>query len=362
MDARRWSGPVTPGIGPRHRAALLAVASAASLAVVLAGCGHGGRLKLTAGPKPPAALPVRLALVGSVALRWDEPSALLSFVRAQDVASAIAERGQLAVLGPGQLGPGADGAAEELDTADLHRVALRQGLKLEELLVFKPWAERRVARSAARLTDAKGKAAGSAAAAEVTLVAHLEVLHPATHALLVEVQVEGQGDPLAEHSPLDAQPELAALLREATQTALEQLGPLLRLPEPLDLGLATAPGAGPAMAFAGRTQRSLREVLHGQDELAQDLAVENALALWAADLEGLESRSLRRAPVSLLVREASGRAAEAGLRAGDLILGINGLPASRPYDLLTALRLTAAPLKLSVRRGPAALSLTLGAR
>jgi hypothetical protein len=352
---------VTPRTEPRPLAAALA-ATLAALALALAGCGHGGRLKFTKGLQPRAPLAVRLALVGPVALRWDEPSALLSYVRAQEVAGAIAERGQLAVLGPGQLGPGQGGAAQELDTADLHRVALRQGLKLEEVLLFKPWAERRVAQSAARLTDAKGKAAGSAAAAEVTLVAHLEVSHPATHALLVEVQVEGQGDPLAEHSPLDAHPELAALLREATQAALEQLGPALRLPEKLDLGLVAAPGAGPAMSFASRTQRALREVLHGQDELAQDLAVENALALWAPDLEAVESRALRRAPVSLLVREASGRAAEAGLRRGDLILGINGAPASRSYDLLTALRLAGAPLKLTVRRGAEDLTLTLAAK
>ena len=249
------------------------------VAGLAAACSHGPRLRVTAGPAPAEKLPLKLALVGPVGLRWDEPSALLAFARAQDVAGALAASGQLAVLGPGQLGPGPDGAAQDLESADLSRVALKRGLRLDEVVVARAWAERRVASSAARLTDAQGKPVGAALAAEVALVAHLELYHPATHTLLVEVIAEGPGDPAAEHPALDAHPELGPLLAAATHRALEALERSLRLPLALDLGLSLVPGPGPAISFQARGLRSLREATRAQDELAQDLALENALKL-----------------------------------------------------------------------------------
>ena len=332
----------------------------ASLLVALAAaCSHGPRLRVTAGPALKAKLPVRLALVGPVALRWDEPSALLSFARAQDVAGALAAGGKLAVLGPGQLGAGPDGAAQELESADLSRVAMRRGLRLDELLVARAWAERRVASSAARLTDAQGKPVGAAAAAEVTLVAHVELFYPATHTLLVEVVTEGPGDPAAEHPALDAQPELGPLLAAATRRGLEELERGLQLPAPLDLGLSLVPGPGPALSFSTRGLRSLREEVRTQDELAQDLAVENALAVLAPGLGDDEARLLRRAQVSLLVREVSGRAEAAGLRPGDVITAADGRPVQQAHDLATAALLGKLPLQLSVQRAGTAVVIEL---
>jgi PDZ domain len=334
--------------------------AAALAALALCACSPKARLQLHAGPRPSAPLPVKVALVGPVSLRWEEPTALLAFVRAQDVGMAIAARGQMGVVGPGQLGLGPNGAPQELEQADLYRVALKLGLKPEELLVVKPWAERRVAQSAAHLTNREGKAAGQALAAEVVLVAHVEVSHFATHAQLVEVAVEGQSDPFADHSPLDAQPELAALLVQATSAALDQLLPALQPLPKVELGLSLVPGPGPALSYGPRPQRSLREGMQALDELQQDVTIDQAVALWAGDLGEAEQRALRRAPVGLLVREAKGAAAAAGLQPGDVLAQVNGAPASRPWDLLTASRLAPAkPLQLTVRRGAGDLSVAL---
>ena len=332
------------------------------LALIAAGaaaCSHGARLRVTTGVKVTRPLGVRLALVGPVLLRWEEPSALLAFARAQDIVNELTGSGQLAVFGPGQLGPGPDGAPQELEGADLARVALRRGLRLDQLVFVRAWAERRLSSSAAKLTDAQGKHAGAASAAEVTLVAHLEISHPATHSLLVEVAAEGTGDPAAEHPVLDSHPELGPLLVAATRAALHALEGSLQLPPPLDLGLSLAPGPGPALNYRTRGLRSLREIVQGQDELAQDLAALNVLAVVAPGLGDGEARLLRRSPEALLVRDARGRAEEAGLRPGDLITAVGGAPAQQVQDPLTAALLGKLPLQLAVRRADTALTLEI---
>ena len=245
----------------------------------LSGCAHGVVVHAHRGPQPQRTS-VRLALVSPVELRWDEPSSLLAYLRTLDVEEALCWRGALATLGPGELAA-LPGQSESPGEGDVSRVALKTGVPVGQILLVRTSAERREQRSAVNLDDAKGRAAGSARDALVTLVARVELSIPALHLLLAEASAEEELEPSIDHPMLDAQPELGPLLRRAVDAAVAEIGGDLQLPAALDLGLQTMPAPAPALTFALPKGRTFPQSIGSQDALEQEVSRDAALDLLA---------------------------------------------------------------------------------
>ena len=308
----------------------------------------------------------KLVLVAPVELRWEEPSSLLAYARSLDVEEAVCRGARLATLGAGELLQNLSGEASPNEN-DVSRVSLKTGVPVAEIVLLSASAERREQRSSVNLDDAKGKAAGSARDAQVTLVARVELTLPAMHLLLAEASAEEMVDPGAEHPMFDAQPELTALLRRATDEAFAVLGKSIAPPEPIDLGLRALPAAAPALTFALPRGKSFAQSVAAQDSLEQEVSRDGALDLLARAgppllsasgqeepvpaLTAAERRAFKASSRGLTVIESRGRARAAGLQPGDQILELDGVPATHPCAALRAARLSGGSVKVEVQRG-----------
>ncbi len=353
------SGSFRPAVSSKN-----CLSAAACALLVSLGCAHvvvHARKGEVAGE-----VKARLVLVAPVDLRWEEPSSLLSYARSLDVEEAVCRGARLATLGAGELAqlPGGESSPNENDVS---RVALKSGVPVGEIVLLAASAERREQRSSVNLDDAKGKAAGMARDAQVTLVARVELSLPAMHLMLAEASAEEQIDPGADHPLLDAQPELAALLRRATDEAFAVLGKSLAQPPAIELGLRTLPAAAAALGYASPRGKSFAQSIGAQDSLEQEVSRDAALDLLAhagpplhspsgseepiPPLAKSERRAFRASARGLTVVEARGRARASGLLPGDQILELDGLPATHPCAPLRAAQLSGAGVKAVVQRG-----------
>ncbi|MBX5484723.1 MAG: hypothetical protein IRZ16_23110 [Myxococcaceae bacterium] len=329
---------------------LRAVGAIAAMATV-AGCATAS----SSGPASPELAAARKAKISVIAVypfgfRWDEP-AYRSFELSGRLIQLVLDRSkhQVHVFGPGEFGlfrPDDDNvyAASTLATL-LGGIGKTPG----EVVVLRPWAERRTESSSRTLVDAHGKAVGHQRSEEVTYVGHVEVIHAATRQRLVELTREVVADPFAirDDDGADPTPELTALMEALTDEALSALEPQLVLAGTF----ARVPGLSldvtPELAFAysepGRP--ALDATLVKMDPLDRELFVTARARFLNPQLRPDDAAKLASRPGGLHVHVP---APGAPLHPGDVITQVNGGPAY-PQALVRA-RLLPGPDTLKVRR------------
>jgi hypothetical protein len=326
----------------RARSALLCAVLLAALSGVACRTAHRTQRAI------PPELTAHAVVVYPFGFRWPEP-AWRSFELSQRLIDvALAESGEQALFfGPSEykLYRPQDDNAWVASNAVSRLVSY--GVRPEQGLVLRPWAERRVQTLQRELHDAKGNPVGAGAVEETAFLGHVEVLHPSSGRVLVEVTGEAVADPFAERTDegADPSPELTRLMVELTREALAALEDTLRPPRPPSPPLGEVllvPWEAFAYAEEGRPAFTAR--LAELDALDAELMRQQRLRFAHLDLPPDALARLARMPAGLYVREAP----EGGkLAPGELVVGLDGGPALP--QALARVRFSPTPVQARIR-------------
>jgi hypothetical protein len=281
--------------------------------------------------------------------RWPEP-AWRSFELSQRlIDEALAESGEQALFfGPSEFKvyrPQEDNAWAASNA--VARLATH-GLRAEQALVLRPWAERRAQSVQRELQDAKGHAVGVGTAEETVYLGHVEVLHPSSGRLLVEVTGEALSEPFAERTDegADPLPELTRLMAGLTREALAALDDTLRPPRPPAPPLAeVALVPWEAFEYAEEGRPAFASQLAALDALDAEVVRHQRLRFANPGLEPDALGRLSHLPAGLYVLEAPG---SGKLAPGELVVSLEGGPALP--QALARVRFSPTPVQIRVRR------------
>lgn len=310
MDGSRADGLDTRGV----RNAPLRLSLAALLAA-LASTGCHATLQKNRFILPN--LSVSAILVEPFGFRWVEPAYRPDALAERLLATADAKVGRQALLfGPQEFKVY---RAEDNGWAATNAIALLPParLKPENALLLRAWAEKRVTSSRRETLDAKGRAVGTGAVEDVTYIGHVELVHPSTQRLAVEVVGEAVVDPFAEKRPedeADPAPDLTKLMEKLTAEAMAELEGHLAPPAPareLPFSVAFVPPPPEASAAPA-------------DPLEAELLRQNLVRFENPGLSEADATRLARLPGGLAVTQAQ---AGSPLKPGDSITQIEDAPA-----------------------------------
>ncbi|CAM4517968.1 MULTISPECIES: hypothetical protein [Myxococcus] len=302
----------------------------------------------------PESLGASAVVVQPFGFQWAEPDWRSVELSQRLVNVALAQTGDAALFfGPTELQvarPGEDGG-NGLTRAVVATLA-SYGVRPDGLMVLRPSAEKRIQSGERELIDTEGYTVGQSATEVVMYVGRVEVLHPATHEVVLEVFGEATVNPYADilDEGADPAPELTSLMEALTREALRGLSSHLKPPRAPSPALATSLAWAPwdvldMAAWMPKDMTDLEAPLRteaGQDPRSlrmQRLRFANP----HADAALLET--LARRPGGLYVRAAP---EGAKLSAGDLVLTLDGRPAL-PQTLARA-RLALVPVEARVQQ------------
>ncbi len=316
-----------------------------ALCVVAFGCKGGVQKRLFVRP----GRKVSVVAVYPFGFRWEEPP-YRSFELSQRLIDAATEEAgdQFLFFGPSEFKVYRHHDDNAWAASTVVTLLPGAGLKPEQAVVLRPWAERRVHAGQKELLDAKGKPVGVSSQLETTYVGHVEVLHPTTRDWVVEVVGETQVDPFEEREDdSDPAPELTELMQRLTVTALEALREYAAGPAgpARELSLSYWFNPKQAFAFAAEGQKPFEVALASLDPLDAELLVHGRVKFANPGISDAEVTKLARLPGGLYVREGT---ADGALKAGDVITAVDGQPAL-PQSL-QRLRLNQGSAALKVRR------------
>jgi hypothetical protein len=312
-------------------------------ALAVAGCKSGPGSRLAA-----AEVPVSAIVMYPFGFRWPEPAYRSFELSHRLLALAIDQAGDsVLLLGPPELKVY---RPEDNGWASNNAAALLPALRLqpEQAILLRPWAERRIASSRQELFDARGRPVGSGAAQETTYIGHVEVIHPSTQAVLLELAEEARVDPFAPRAEdeADPTPELTRLMLALTGRALEALRGRLQPPgKPRDFGLTCAFNPQAILTYSEEGRPSLEAILAQADPLEAEILRVARVRFANPGISDAQASLLSRLPGGLYVRRLP---PASPLQAGDLITAIAGEPAL-PQTLQRA-RFSEGPVPLRVRR------------
>jgi hypothetical protein len=289
----------------------------------------------------PEDLGVSAVVVYPFGFRWGAPAWREVELSQRLVGVALAEAGDKALFfGPSEVRvyrPEDDNAWAASDAVTL---LASQGVRQEAAVVLRAWAERRVQGGQRELVDNRGATVGRSAQEDVVYLGHVEVLHPATRKVVLEVSGDAAADPFAEvrDEGADPTPELTRLMEELTREALKALAGSLKAPRPPSPPLATS------VAWVPWETLDLAAELFGKDALDAELLRHQRLRFANPGLEPLLLDTLARQPAGVYVRAAppGGK-----LSPGDVVLSLDGHPAL-PQGLARA-RLAPVPVEARVQ-------------
>ncbi|MBI3181234.1 MAG: hypothetical protein HYZ28_03725 [Myxococcales bacterium] len=322
------------------------VAVAFLCAALACGCKAGFTKRLWVRPS----LKISAVAVYPFVFRWEEP-AYRSFELSQKLIDAVAPKGgdYFRLYGPSEFKvyrPDDDNAWAATSAVALLPSA---GLVPDQAVVLRPVAEKRVQSGQKEVLDAKGRPLGTAAVQEVTYIGRVEILHPTTGDMVVEVRGQAEVDPFAVRldDGADPAPELTALMQALAVEALASLahyaapksGPLREL----DIAVAFNPKLAFTYSEGGRP--ALEVKLSSLDPVEAELLSQGRVKFANPDLTDAEVAKLVRLPGGLYVRKVP---KGSKLEVGDVVMAIDGesaLPQS-----LHRLRFTSVPGRLKVRR------------
>lgn len=302
----------------------------------------------------PESLGASAVVVQPFGFQWAEPDWRSVELSQRLVNVALAQTGDAALFfGPTELQvarPGEDGG-NGLTRAVVATLA-SYGVRPDGLMVLRPSAEKRIQSGERELIDTEGYTVGQSDTEVVMYVGRVEVLHPATHEVVLEVFGEATVNPYADilDEGADPAPELTSLMEALTREALRGLSSHLKPPRAPSPALATSLAWAPwdvldMAAWMPKDMTDLEAPLRteaGQDPRSlrmQRLRFANP----HADAALLET--LARRPGGLYVRAAP---EGAKLSAGDLVLTLDGRPAL-PQTLARA-RLALVPVEARVQQ------------
>jgi hypothetical protein len=290
----------------------------------------------------PESLTASAALIYPFGFRWDEPGWRAFELSQRLVDVALSEAGERALFfGPSEFKvyrPAEDNAWAASNAVPL---LTPHGIRPDGALVLRPWAERRVESGQRELLDAQGRTVGHSQVEETVYLGHVEVLHPSTQSVILELSGQARVDPFAERTDdgADPAPELTRLMEGLVREALRMLEPHLRPPREPSPALASV-ALVPWAAF------DYVSVLAAMDPLDAELLRQQRLRFSnpAVELPVLD-RLARLTAGGLYVLSAP---PGAKLGPGDVILALDGAPAL-PQSL-ARLRLAPVPVEARVRR------------
>ncbi|HZI16841.1 MAG TPA: hypothetical protein VE153_41120 [Myxococcus sp.] len=314
---------------------------AALLLVALVALACRGPAAVQVKREVPEDLGVSAVVVYPFGFRWGAPAWREVELSQRLVGVALAEAGDKALFfGPSEVRvyrPEDDNAWAASDAVTL---LASQGVRQEAAVVLRAWAERRVQGGQRELVDNRGATVGRSAQEDVVYLGHVEVLHPATRKVVLEVSGDAAADPFAEvrDEGADPTPELTRLMEELTREALKALAGSLQAPRPPSPPLATS------VAWVPWETLDLAAELFGKDALDAELLRHQRLRFANPGLEPLLLDTLARQPAGVYVRAAppGGK-----LSPGDVVLSLDGHPAL-PQGLARA-RLAPVPVEARVQ-------------
>ncbi|HYI01472.1 hypothetical protein [Hyalangium sp.] len=325
--------------GPLPRGALLL------LALLGAACSSAYKIQRDM----PSELSASAVVVYPFLFRWPEP-AFRSFELSQRLIDvALSEAGEQAFFfGPSEFKlyrPEDDNAWAASTAVTL---LAPYGVRPDQALVLRAWAERRIQSAQGELLDAQGRPIGQSTVEETTYLGHVELVHPSTQRRVLEISGEAQADPFAERSDdgADPAPELTRLMEELTRQALRALDEHLhapREPSPAPATVALVPWK--AFEYSDEGRPAHVGALALMDPLDGEILRQQRLRFANPRVETSILDRMIRLPEGLYVLSAP----EAGkLAPGDLLLQIDGQTAL-PH-VLARTRLGPTPAQAQVRR------------
>jgi len=329
----------------------------AAAAVALAALSCAGKRVQRVSPNP--SLEPQALLIYPFGFRWDEPS-YRSYALAQRLV-AVAHRAvgdRVLLFGPGEMKvyrPDDDNAWAATTAAQL---LPPYHLRPEQVMLLRAWAEKRVVSSRQDVSDTRGRRIGAQAVEETTFVAHVELVHPSTQAVVVELQDEVQVDPFAQRpdDEPDPAPDLTTLASRLAEDALHLMDGQWRSygrprwrETPLRKGETvvklTALANPPALyTFGDAARPSLEIELARLNELDRELLQVSLIRFLNPGLNLADATRLSRLPPGLQVSTAPGKL---GLKPGQLIVEVQGQPAAP--QMLQRARLEPEPVPIKVR-------------
>ncbi len=221
-------------------------------------------------------------------------------------------------------------------------------LKAEHTVVLRPWAEQRQFTAQKQLLDAKGRAIGITTVQERTYIGHLEVLHPSSKEVLIELSAEVTPDPFAatDEDEADPAPELTALMERLTAAAAAALGDHAQPPSPIQpLGFSVHWSPKAALSYSEEGRPAIEFDLTRMDVVEAELFTQARVRFANPGISDGESARLSKLPGGLRVVEAN---PGSKVGPGDLLMAIDGQPALLPS--IGRLRFGALPKPVKVRR------------
>ena len=301
--------------------------------------------------KPGKPLEAQAVAVFPFQFRWEQP-AWRSYELSQLLTLQAMETGRYAVFGPGEFRLVHGQAANPFVGSDLVLSLADRGLSPTAALVFRAGAEKRSTSAVKQVFDPQGKPKGHGRIEEAMVVARIEVFHSASREIVAVATGHADLDPFRTSDPSDPLPELTGLLQALMAevlTRLEERAPGLLVERAPGFEYLWNPKA--AFEFSLEGKPALSETLEKADALDRELLVGARLRFFHPEAEAGAMKALERLPAGLYVTEVGEAARAAGLRSGDLVVGVEREPAL-PQALQRALR-RAAPgtsLALQVRR------------
>ncbi len=297
----------------------------------------------------PEELSASAVMVYPFLFRWPEP-AWRSFELSQRLIDVgLAEAGEQALFfGPSEFKVYRLEDDNAWAASNAVTLLAPYGVRPEQALVLRPWAERRIQSAQGELLDAQGRAVGQSAVEETTFLGHVEVVHPTTRQRVLEVSGEVKADPFAERTDdgADPTPELTRLMEGLTRQALQALEEHLRAPrEPSPAPATVALVPWQAYEYSDEVRPSHVGALALMDPLDAEVLRQQRLRFANPSLEISVLDRMSRLPAGLYVLSSP----EGGkLAPGEVLLEIEGQPAL-PH-VLARTRLAPTPHQARVRR------------
>ncbi|MFZ5470702.1 MAG: hypothetical protein ACOZIN_14820 [Myxococcota bacterium] len=334
--------------GRAERAGIHFFLLALSLAAVGCKSGVAKRVDL------PGELLVLAVAVYPFGFRWDEPAYRSFELSHRLIESAkAAANDRLFFFGPSEFKvfrPQDDNAWASSSVVSRLPAC---GVRPERAMVLRPWAEKRVHTAQKELYDGKGRAVGMAAVQETIYLGHVEVLHPSSQKVVVELTGEAVVDPFSEvpEREFDPAPELTALMERLTTTAIQALEDhAAPLNEPKELPFTVAFNPKAAFTYAEDGRPSLELQIATMDPVESELLTQNRARFANPEVSEAETTQWSRLPGGLVVTRSS---EEANVQVGDILLTVDGQPALP--CALDRLRYLPVPAQVKVRRASGAI-------
>lgn len=316
-------------------------------ALLLLGCASGFKETIHL-PKEPTELTT--VIVYPFGFRWPEPSYRSFELSQRLIDSAESEYGdRLTFFGPTEFKVLRDGDNSGWVSTTALTLITSNNEKAERAVMLRAWAERRVTTSSSETFDKRGKAKGGNSNEETLYIGHVEIVHPSSREVLVELSGDAKSDPFAEPTPddeFDPAHTLTELMARLTQRALKtvaSLSPPREVKPDPKVKLALTPTS--SLAFKEEGRQSGSEEMASLDPVAAELFVDNRARMLAPQLTDAQLTKVVKAPVGLFVTSAP---PESKLHEGDVIVGIDGGPPLPQH--FYRLRFNTVPAQLLVQR------------